>query len=212
MRPHLACLLAIALSGLLVSEPALGHPRAGLRLTYYLDDSAKSRMWEARVAARAWNLSGAKVRITRVRSRRTANIIVYGGRIDTGLTVSRGRRIWVFITTLRERSRVNVAMIMAHELGHTLGLEHRKGCVLMNPASECALNEGDSERWNCRMVRRGDVRDVARRWGGSWAPKLPETCPRADSGPTRPLTGDPALNPPNNLQASHDPSGDGTSW
>jgi hypothetical protein len=225
MRRLLGGLLAVALCALLVPAAApaykLGDIRPGPRLTYYISKSAKSRTWEARMAARAWNLSGAKVRITRVRSRRKAMIIVRGARIGTGFTASNpgphggvSLPVWIWITTKRERSPVNVAMIMAHEFGHTLGLAHTKGCALMNPASTCAFSEGDSERWNCRMVRRDDVQGVARLWGGRWAPRLPRTCPREGSPKTElPDGGDApgdSLPPPSALKVAHDPSGDGT--
>jgi hypothetical protein len=218
-----SCLLAVGLCVLLMPAAAaayeLGDIRPGPRLTYFIHKSAKSRTWEARMAARAWNLSGARVHITRVRSRRKAMIIVRGAKIGTGFTASDpgphggvSLPLWIWITTKRDRSPVNVAMIMAHEFGHTLGLAHTKGCALMNPASSCAFSEGDAERWNCRMVRRDDVRGVARLWGGRWAPKLPTGCPREGSAKTE-LGGDApgtALPPPSALKVGYDSSGDGT--
>jgi hypothetical protein len=124
-----SCLLAVALCVLLLPSAAsaykLGDIRPGPRLTYFISKSAKSRTWETAMAARAWNLSGAKVRITRVRSRRKAMIIVRGAKIGTGFTASNpgphgggSLPVWIWITTKRERSPVNVAMIMAHEFGH----------------------------------------------------------------------------------------------
>jgi hypothetical protein len=120
----------------------LGDIRPGPRLTSFIHKSAKSRTWETRMAARAWTVSAAKVRITRVGSRRKAMIIVRGAKIGTGFTASDpGPRggvslpVWIWITTKRERSPFNVATIMAHEFGHALGLAHTKGCALMNPAS-----------------------------------------------------------------------------
>jgi len=201
----------------------LGPIRPGPKLSYYVDPSAKSRTWEIRMAARAWNLSGAKVGIREVKSRRSAMIIVVGAKIQTAFTgTNPGTHggvafpIWITVTTLRARDPVNVAMIMAHEFGHTLGIAHTKGCVLMNPASQCAFSEGTSDGWNCRMLRPDDVRGVASLWGGRWAPQLPKMCPRKSSGPTanpaaanQPPRGGP-LTPPSNFGANYDPSGDGT--
>ena len=224
-RRVVAWLLAVAVCTLLVPPAApayeLGDIRPGPRLTYFIHKSAKSRVWESAMAARAWNLSGAKVRITRVKSRRKAMIIVRGAKIGTGFTASDpgphggvSLPVWIWITTKQQRSPVNVAMIMAHEFGHVLGLAHTRGCALMNPASGCAFSEGDFERWNCRMVRRDDVRGVARLWGGRWAPKLPKGCPREGSPKTKLPDGadEPAgsLPPPSGLRVEHDPSGDGT--
>jgi hypothetical protein len=181
------------------------------------------------MAARAWNLSGAKVRIREVKSARGAKIIIRGARVGTAVTLTDpgphggvALPILILVTTTRERSPVNVAMIMAHEFGHTLGLAHTNGCALMNPASRCAFTEGDWERWNCRMLRPDDVRGVASLWGGRWAPKLPKGCPRERTGPTavpaywrkpppgsKPPRGGP-LKPPSDFTATYDPSGDGT--
>lgn len=236
-RHFLVCLAAAALCVLVVpaavSAFKIGDIRPGPRLSYYIEKSAKSRTWEIRMAARAWNMSGAKVRITQVRSRRSAMIIVRGGEVGTAVTLTNpgphggvSLPILILVTTTRERDSVNVAMIMAHEFGHTLGLNHTKGCVLMNPASRCAFSTGDDERWNCRMLRPDDVRGVASLWGGRWAPKLPKGCRRERTGPTaipggarqpppgKPPPGKPPpggiLKPPSNLAASYDPSGDGT--
>lgn len=209
-----------------VSAYKLGDIRPGPRLSYFVEKSAKSRTWEIRMAARAWNLSGAKVRIRRVRSPRSAMIIVRGGKVGTAVTLTNpgphggvSLPILILVTNTRERSPVNVSMIMAHEFGHTLGLAHTKGCALMNPASRCAFTEGDFERWNCRMLRPDDVRGAASLWGGRWAFRLPKGCPRERTGPTaipaswrrppKPATGGP-LRPPSNFAAAYDPSGDGT--
>lgn len=226
----LVCVTAVSVSALLapgvVSGYKLGDIRPGPRLSYYVEKSAKSRTWEIRMAARAWNLSGAKVRIREVKSRRSSMIIVRGAKVGTAVTLTNpgphggvSLPILILVTTTRERSPLNVAMIMAHEFGHTLGLAHTKGCALMNPASRCAFTEGTSERWNCRMLRPDDVRGAASLWGGRWAPKLPKGCPRERSGPTavpasgrkppKPATGGP-LKPPSNFAASYDASGDGT--
>jgi hypothetical protein len=98
-----------------VSAYKIGYIRPGPRLSYFIDQSAKRRTWEIRMAARAWNLSGANVQIRQVRSRRSAMIIVRGAKIGTGFTGTNpgphggvAFPIWIWLTTLRERDSVNV--------------------------------------------------------------------------------------------------------
>ena len=60
-------------------------------------------------------------------------IIIRGGKVGTAVTLTNpgphggvSLPILVLVTTTRERSSVNVAMIMAHEFGHTLRPRHTK--------------------------------------------------------------------------------------
>lgn len=71
-----------------------------------------------------------------------------------------------------------MAMTVAHELGHILGLNHvRSKCALMNP-------HGNQEckpilqpwRLRCRLLEADDVRGAIRRYGGRMRPLAPEFC------------------------------------
>jgi hypothetical protein len=131
------------------------------------------------VAAKRWNQSGANVRITVVRDREDADVLIVRddlrldgrcGRLCFGLTI--GDEI-----LLRERLDHLTPLAVwvgVHELGHVLGLEHDRehSCTVMSPHwydTRCAPTMSD---------RRGSVLDprcapapvdveaLVRRYGG----------------------------------------------
>lgn len=221
----MAVLLAVTASALAVpaSAPAyrLSDIRPGPRLTYFI--AHKSRAWDIREAAKMWNTSGARVRLTEVRSRPRAKIIVLGGKLDTAITGwNPGPHggvvfpMYITLTTRKQRDHLNGAHIMAHEFGHVFGLEHNRGCSVMNATFKC---QGDPKPgyWYCRGVQKDDVRGVASLYGGRWAPKRPAAClrsasgaPGADKEPPPGPPPAPAVAPPSELAAAVDASGDGS--
>ena len=139
---------------------------------------------------RAWNESGARVRLvptTRrkakllIRTHASANIgqAAWIGWVPPSLRVvdylSR-RRVptghnFVWIAPKRDPSeggytREVYARVAAHEIGHTLGLAHVRGCALMATDTWTACNQGNGDQWRCRLLEPDDVRGLVRLYGG----------------------------------------------
>ena len=202
------CLLAF----LLAAAPAEAYEPAGAkwprgRVTYYV--AAKQHAAAVATAARAWNASGARVRFTRTRSRRRADLVVtYRGTADLGCreglaSVGRASRGRLYLPRLTGRSPYGDLMCVrtaVHELGHVLGLSHEDGtCATMNSAGlnlapiHCPRHEPWA--WRCRLLEPDDVRGAVRRYGGRVrAAREPAEC---DLYPAAPA--------PTDLAAAYDP-------
>jgi hypothetical protein len=148
VRPwHAAPLIALLALGLSAWPAAGGNdprPWPDGRLTYF-DASGSSQAVDA--AARRWNESGARVLLTRARTRVSADVVFVADRKRLrgrcgprclGLSSSIGRPRSGRVTVLLDPqiagrpTALNVWVAM-HELGHVLGLRHREGtCSLMN--------------------------------------------------------------------------------
>jgi hypothetical protein len=158
-------------------------------LTYH--DATGSYRAEVRAAVRAWNRSGARVRI-RSAPRRSARVVI---RVDRrmrsgGLAVYRSVNGIVSRASIRLSSdlrraasvpegRAAATAVIAHELGHVLGLDHEnRRCALMNSRlwRHC---ERPAEPWRfrCRTLEADDVRGVVRRFGGRVRARGAAFCP-----------------------------------
>jgi hypothetical protein len=75
-------------------------------------------------------------------------------------------------------SRNEMALTVAHELGHVLGLDHvRNRCAVMNAPFLASCPE-PPHPWQlrCRLLEADDVRGAIRRYGGRMSPLPPEFC------------------------------------
>jgi hypothetical protein len=184
VRPrHAAPLAALLVLGLTAWPAAGGHeprPWPDGRLTYF-DASGSAQAVDA--AARRWNRSGARVELTRARTRASADVVFISDRRALrgrcgprclGLSSSIGRprsgrvRVLLDPQITGPPTALNVWVAM-HELGHVLGLRHREGtCSLMNAQAyddACAFDGSSGQGPLPCGPASGDVAAAARLYG-----------------------------------------------
>ena len=95
-----------------------------------------------------------------------------------------GRIVGAEVGIQTGHDRYEMALIVAHELGHVLGLDHEDGvCATMNRAvgndatSHCPIPPAGM--WTCRLLQPDDVRGAVSLYGGTVRPwRGSSFCPR----------------------------------
>jgi Matrixin len=184
-----ATLAAILLALVLVPSAAAyrleGSRWATTTITYYNEVPAYT--WAVDSAAYAWNSSGAHVQFLKS-SRKNAKVLLgiqWFTPAGEAIVDRRHGRIYGAKVGIRSGlDRYTMALVIAHELGHVLGLGHENSvCATMNayidvnhPANCAAPPPG---MWVCRLLRADDVRGAVKLYGGTVRPlRGPEFCPR----------------------------------
>ena len=199
--------LLVTATLLTLASPAEAAPRKWPRgpITY----ADRSKDPEAvRLAVAAWNNSGLNVRFKKVRNARRADVVIRNTRrvpagCGTGYGTlgypGPGRQAFVSILHGTDADGQGCAwpgqtIVVAHELGHVLGLDHyMKSCSLMNTShvngvagSQCIGDDPDEAkpgRWRCRLLEPVDLRAARRLYGGKPRVSDPEWCDAIDRIP-----------------------------
>lgn len=206
IRVVLALLLALVLTaGLAASAQAAPRKWPQGRITYV----DQTRDPEAvKLATRAWNRSGIDIRFVKVASARKARLVIRNskrvpGGCGTGLATlgypGPGRKGFVNILHGTDADGQPCALpgqtlVLAHELGHVVGLEHNmSGCSLMNTSHTngvaptlCLDGTPDAAkpgRWRCRLMERVDLTRAKRLYGGTVKVQETEYCDAIDRIP-----------------------------
>ncbi len=188
MKVRLAATLGAMLVALAVTPVADAYRLEGGRwpsatITYYNEVPAYS--WAVDTAAYAWNSSGARVRFLKS-SRRNANVLIgirwFKIAGDANVQRVNGRFVGAQVGIRSGQDRYTMALVVAHELGHVLGLDHEdRTCATMNSVlvnnhpEHCP--SAPAGTWICRLLRADDVRGAVALYGGTARPiRGPEFC------------------------------------
>ena len=188
MKVRFDATLIVMLVAIALPSPAGAYQLEGGRwpkatITYFNEVPAYA--WAVDSAAYAWNTSGARVQFVKS-SRRDAKVLVgirwFKAAGDANVLRSNGRFVSAKVGIQSGQDRYTMALVVAHELGHVLGLGHEdRVCATMNSY----LVDGHTEHcaaapegmWVCRLLRADDVRGAVRLYGGSVRPiRGPEFC------------------------------------
>jgi hypothetical protein len=141
----------------------------------------KSYNWSLKKAVKTWNTSGVRIKFRKVKKRAKAQVTVGFGQTNGYqgyASVGYQPRAFVHLAgrgRLPKENRVSTGMIIAHELGHVMGLDHTKpgGCRLMEAVIEYQCYDARPGFYRCRWLSKDDVRGALRLYGGK-AKRLPK--------------------------------------
>lgn len=177
MKPAIA--ICAALAALLGATRAGAYQFEGGRwattvIPYYTETAAYS--WSVDTAAYAWNTSGARVQFVKT-SRARAKVLIgirwYKRNAGDAVVERLGRRfVSARVGIQTGHDRYEMALIMAHELGHVLGLDHEiRSCATMNPSvgndHTTLCQAPPAGEWTCRLLQPDDVRGAVALYGGA---------------------------------------------
>jgi hypothetical protein len=172
-----ACLIALALPSGRAGAYRFEGGRWGTRtIAYYTETPAYA--WSVDTAAYAWNASGARIRFVKG-SKASAKVLLgirwYRHAGDATVHRIGDRLVRAEVGIQTGHDRYEMALIVAHELGHVLGLDHETGvCATMNPTvgndhtTKCPAPPPGM--WTCRLLQQDDVRGAVSLYGGTVRP------------------------------------------
>ncbi len=205
----------IAVLALLASaEPALAYKIGGSRwsgrlatITYF-EATPKGYHESIALGAKVWNTSGIPVRFVRVTSRGRARIVITQ---DAGILPSRGIASIGFqshnyiklIGCQHGCDRFFMGALVAHEMGHVLGLDHeQRRCSVMNGSELYGTCKPKRPKapwlWRCRILQKDDLAGARALYGGYPRLSKHEFCEKQPAPPAitglsaAPLTASPA--------------------
>jgi hypothetical protein len=172
-----AALLALALPCARADAFRVEGSRWATRtIPYYTETPAYA--WSVDAAAYAWNTSGARIQFVRT-SRANAKVLIgirwYRHAGDARMHTVGSSIVRAEVGIQTGHDRYEMALIVAHEFGHVLGLDHETGvCATMNPSvgndhtTRCPAPPAGT--WTCRLLQPDDVRGAVNLYGGTARP------------------------------------------
>jgi hypothetical protein len=145
-------------------------------ITYYTETPAYA--WSVDTAAYGWNTSGVRIQFvksTRANAKVLIGIRWYKQAGDALVQRVGGKIVSARVGIQTGHDRYEMALIVAHELGHVLGLDHELGlCATMNPSvgndHTTLCSAPPAGMWTCRLLQQDDVRGAVKLYGGSVRP------------------------------------------